>query len=281
LLPRYFRLGLIYILLIALAFLFIFPFYDMLIGSFMDDSDLFSKNPSFWPKEGFDLAGYIELLTRYNFARPLFNSFLMATVRTVGTLFFCSLAGFAFAKRQFPGRDALFFAMLATMILPTQITLIPWYLLMVKTLGWSDTFWPFWIPLWATAFGIFLMRQFISSTIPDEVLEASYIDGASVFGSFIRIVLPVMGPALAVLGILAFVESWNDFLGPMLLLHKPEMMTAPLALVAFQGSSRVAPKYSMLFAGSVLSTLPLIILFFLFQRRLIAGIMSGAIKGGG
>jgi multiple sugar transport system permease protein len=125
------------------------------------------------------------------------------------------------------------------------------------------------------------MRQFIAATIPDELLEASYIDGASVFGSFVRIVLPVITPALAVLGILAFVESWNDFLGPLLLLHDPEIVTAPLALVAFQGSSRVAPKYSMLFAGSVLSTLPLIILFFAFQRRLIAGIMSGAIKGGG
>jgi multiple sugar transport system permease protein len=140
---RYTSRFFIYLLLIVLAFLFIFPFYDMFVGSFMDDTDLFSKNPSFWPKDGFDLGGYVELLARYNFARPLLNSFIMATVRTVGTLFFCSLAAFAFAKRKFPGRDVLFFAMLATMILPTQITLIPWYLLMVNTLKWSNSYLPF------------------------------------------------------------------------------------------------------------------------------------------
>lgn len=271
---------LLYVMLISFAFIFVFPFYDMLVGSFMDDTDLFSKHPSFWPKNGFDLKAYANLMELYNFWRPLLNSFYMAGVRTLGVLFFCSLAGFAFAKRRFPGRDKLMFVMLATMMLPYQATIIPWYLLMVKIFRWTDTFWPFWIPAWANAFGIFLMRQFIAASVPDEMLEAAVIDGCSVFGAFIRVVVPVVTPALSVLAILTFVQGWNEFLGPLLILSDANKVTAPLALVAFRGSQRYGPRYSMLFAGSTLSTLPLLAVFFAFQRQLISGIMSGAIKGG-
>jgi len=281
LIPRIITRLLIYILLIIFLLIFAFPFYDMIVGSFMRDTDLFGKNPNLWPKRGFDIQSYLDLFARFNFWRPLVNSFVMATGRTLGTLFFCSLAGFTFAKRRFPGRDKLFFAMLATMMLPYQMTMIPWYLLMVKVLKWTDTYLPFWIPMWATAFGIFLMRQFISASVPDELLDAAAIDGCSVFATFRRVVLPIVTPGLAVLAILTFVESWNEFLGPLLILNDPNTYTAPLALAAFQGSSRVAPRYSMLFAGSTLSTLPLLIVFFSFQRQLVSGIMSGAIKGGG
>jgi cellobiose transport system permease protein len=197
----------------------------------------------------------------------------------VGALFFCSLAGFAFAKRRFPGRDKLFVFMLLTMMLPGQITLIPWYLLMVQTLQWGNTYWPFWLPDWAYAFGIFWMRQYIMATIPDEMLEAAAIDGASVFGSFVRIVLPLVAPGMAVLGILNFVEGFNLFLGPLLILTDPEKITAPLALANFKGSTIIAPRYSLMFAGSTLATIPLLIIFFSFQRQLISGIMSGAVKG--
>ncbi len=270
-----------YILLLIFAVIFVFPFYDMVIGSFMDDNDLFGLHPTFWPREGFDVDAYRELFAVYNFWRPLLNSVYVAAVRTVGTLFFCSLAGFTFAKRQFPGRDKLFFLMLATMMLPSQATIIPWYLLMIKVLKWADTYWPFWVPVWATAFGIFLMRQFIAASIPDEMIEAAAIDGCSVFGTFVRIVLPLVKPGLAVLGIITFVNGWNIFLEPLLILSDPDKFTAPLALVAFQGSQRYAPRYAMLFAGSTLSTIPLLVVFFAFQRQLISGIMSGALKGQG
>jgi ABC-type glycerol-3-phosphate transport system permease component len=279
--PRIITRVFLYILLIFCAVAFMFPFYDMVIGSFMDDNDLFSSHPNFWPQDGFDLDAYRDLFAIYNFWRPLFNSFYMSTVRTVGTLFLCSLAGFTFAKRHFPGRDKLFFIMLATMMLPYQATIIPWYLLMVKVLKWTDTYWPFWIPAWATAFGIFMMRQYVASSVPDELLDAAAIDGCSVFGTFTRVVLPIIMPGLSVLAILTFIQSWNEFLGPLLILGDPDKYTAPLALVAFRGSQRVAPRYAMLFAGSTLSTLPLLIVFFVFQRQLISGIMSGAIKGGG
>lgn len=280
LIPRYVSRFFIYVILIIMLIIFVFPFYDMVVGSFMDDTDLFGKYPTVWPKEGFDVESYIDLFRVYNFWRPLVNSFVMSTGHTLGVLFFSSLAGFAFAKRRFPGRDKLFFIMLGTMMLPYQMTIIPWYLLMVKVLKWTDTYLPFWIPVWATAFNIFLMRQYIASSISDELLEAATIDGCSVFGTFLRVVLPVSTPGLAVLAILSFVGSWNEFLGPLLILNDPNRFTAPLALVAFRGSPRVAPRYSMLFAGSTLSTLPLIIAYFVFQRQLISGIMSGAIKGG-
>jgi cellobiose transport system permease protein len=262
------------------ALIFVFPFYDMFIGSFMEDSALFSKTPNLWPKSGFDASSYVELLTEMGYGRPLINTFYLAGVRTLGTLFFSALAGFAFAKRDFPGRDEFFFVMLATMMLPRQITLIPWYLLMTQVFKWTDTYWAFWVPAWASAFGIFWMRQYIASSIPDELLEAATIDGCSVFGTFRRVVLPNIAPGMAVLGILTFVQSSNLFLGPLLLLSDPKWITAPLALANFKGTTRVAPRYSLMFAGSTLATFPLIVIFFVFQRQLISGIMSGAIKGG-
>lgn len=269
-----------YLLLIIFAIVFVFPFYDMFIGSFMKDSDLFSSTPTLWPMDGFDPSSYVELLTEMGYARPLVNTFYLAMVRTVGTLFFSALAGFTFAKRDFPGRNTLFFAMLGTMMVPQQATLIPWYLLMVKVFKWTDTYWGFWVPAWASAFGIFWMRQYIASSIPDEMLEAATIDGCSVFGTFRRVVLPNITPGMAVLGILTFVQSSNLFLGPLLLLNDPKRITAPLALANFKGTTVVAPRYSLMFAGSTLATFPLVIIFFAFQKQLISGIMSGAIKGG-
>lgn len=271
--------ALLYIVLLIFAAIFILPFYSMFVGSFMSDTALFSSTPQFWPKDGFDTRAYGELFQEIGFGRPLFNSFYVAAIRTIGVLFFSSLAGFAFAKRRFPGRDKLFAAMLLTMMLPGQITLIPWYLLMVKTLGWADTYWPFWVPVWASAFGIFWMRQYIASTIPDEMLEAAAIDGASVFGTFMRIVLPLIAPGMAVLGILDFVQGFNEFLGPLLILTSPDKITAQLALANFKGTTIIAPRYTLMFAGSALATLPLLIVFFLFQKQLISGIMSGAVKG--
>lgn len=269
----------LYAFLIVCALIFIFPFYSMFIGSFMTDTALFSRNPQYWPRDGFRTEAYVQLFTQLGFGRPLFNSFYMAAVRTVGSLFFCSLAGFIFAKRRFPGRDKLFVFMLITMMLPGQITLIPWYLLMVKTFQWADTYWPFWIPEWAYAFGIFWMRQYIMTTIPDEMLEAAAIDGSSLWGSFWRIVLPLIAPGMAVLGILNFVEGFNQFLGPLLILTDPNTITAPLALANFRGTTIIAPRYTLMFAGSTLATLPLIIVYFAFQKQLVSGIMSGAVKG--
>ena len=269
--------ALFYLLMIFLAVIFLFPFYTMIIGSFMPLSELFSFTPNLWPKNP-TLDNYAALMKQFPYPRYLFNSFALAAGQTVGVLFFCSLAGFTFAKRQFPGREALFLVMLTSIMIPSQSTLIPWYLLMAK-LGWLNTFLPLWIPWWAPAFGIFLMRQFIVSTIPNELLEAATTDGCSVFGLYWRIVLPIMIPAITILGLLNFISSWNDFLYSLLVFNSDIMRTAPLALALFLGSATSTPQYTWLFAGSVLATLPLIILYFVFQRQLMEGIMSGALKG--
>jgi ABC-type glycerol-3-phosphate transport system permease component len=269
---------LLYLLLIVFAALFLFPFYTMFVGSFMRNEQLFTFTPNIWPKEGLQFHNYRDLFQELPFDRNVFNSLALATGQTVGVLFFCSLAGFTFAKRRFPGRDALFVIMLATMMLPYQSTLIPWFLLMVK-LHWTNTFWPLWIPWWAPAFGVFLMRQFIVASVPDELVEAAIMDGASLFGIYWRVVVPVITPALSVLGILNFMNAYNDFLYSLLVLSKAHMYTAPLALALFRGSQITAPRYTLMFAGSTLATLPLLIVFFVFQRRLMEGIMSGAIKG--
>ena len=280
LVPKLIGRILLYTFLILLAVFFLFPFYDMFIGSFMQDSDLFSRHPNIWPPNGFDVTNYTKLFRELGFGRPLFNSFYIATVQTLGAVFFCSLAGFAFAKRRFPGRDRLFAIMLLTMMLPYQATLIPYYLLMVKIFKWSDTYWPFWLPAWAGAFGIFLMRQFISSSVPDELLEAATIDGCSVIGSFFRIVVPVVLPGISVLAILTFLPAFNDFLLPLLILSAPSKITAALALANFKGTTIIAPRYSLMFAGSACVTAPLLAFYFAFQKQLISGITSGALKGG-
>lgn len=273
-----FARGALYAVLLLLAVIFLFPFYAMTVGSFMQLSDLFSSfTPSLIPSHP-TLDSYIQLFRQFPYVRYLFNSFALAGGQTVGVLFFCSLAGFAFAKRRFPGKDALFFIMLTSMMIPGQSTLIPWYLLMAR-LHWLNTFLPLWIPWWAPAFGIFLMRQFIVASIPDELIDAARADGCSIFGLYWRVVLPVIAPSLTVLGILNFFTAWNDFLYSLLVFSQRIMRTAPLALALFLGSSTSTPQYTWLFAGSVLATLPLVILFFIFQRRLMEGIMSGAIKG--
>jgi ABC-type glycerol-3-phosphate transport system permease component len=269
---------LVYALLVLFAIIFLFPFYTMFVGSFMRNEQLFTFTPNIWPKDGFQLQNYRDLFAELPFGRNVLNSLILATGQTVGVLFFCSLAGFTFAKRRFPGRDALFLLMLSTMMLPYQSTLIPWFLLMVK-LHWLNTFLPLWIPWFAPAFGIFLMRQFIAASVPDDLVEAAVMDGASLFGIYWRVILPVSTPALTVLGILNFMNAYNDFLYSLLVLSKTHMYTAPLALALFRGSQITAPRYTLMFAGSVLATLPLLVVFFLFQRRLMEGIMSGAIKG--
>jgi ABC-type glycerol-3-phosphate transport system permease component len=269
--------ALTYALTVLLAIVFLFPFYTMIVGSFMPLNDLFSFTPNFWPPHP-TLDNYTQLFKQFPYFRYLFNSFSLAAGQTAGVVFFCSLAGFVFAKRQFPGRDALFLIMLITIMIPGQSTLIPFYLLMSQ-LGWLNTFLPLWIPFWAPAFGIFLMRQFIVSTIPNELLDAATTDGCSLWGLYWRIVVPIMLPAITILALLNFINAWNDFLYSLLIFNSEDMRTAPLALALFLGSSTTTPQFTWLFAGSVLATLPLVALYFLFQRQLMEGIMSGALKG--
>jgi cellobiose transport system permease protein len=276
---------LIYVLLIILTIFFMFPFYTMVIASFMPRNALNSVTPNLWPNP-FITSNYTALFTgeinpdlvvKTPFLRALFNSLVLAIGQTVPALLLTSLIGFVFAKRRFPGKGFLFIFVLITMMLPYQSTIVPFFLLMSR-LGWINTFLPLWIPWWAPAWGVFLMRQFIQATIPNELIDAAAIDGASVWGMYWRIVLPLIGPIMAVLGILNFMNSWNDFIYSNIIMNDPNMITVPLLLNLFKGATLTVPEYGVMAAGSVIATIPLVIVFFIFQRWLISGIMSGAIK---
>jgi len=275
---------LIYLILLILALFFMFPFYTMFVASFMERDALNSVDPNLWPNP-FIIENYINLFTGNigvsnlgsSFLRAMFNSAALAIGQTVPALFFTSLVGFVFAKRKFPGRNILFIFILVTMMLPYQSTIVPFFLLVSK-LGWINTFWPLWIPWWAPAFGIFLMRQTIQATIPDELIDAAALDGATLFGTYWRIVLPLIKPMLAVFGILNFMNAWNDYIFSNIFLSSADMRTIPLLLSLYKGSGLSAPEYGVMSAGSVLATIPLLIIFFVFQRWLVSGIMSGALK---
>ncbi len=276
---------LIYLLLGLLALFFVFPFYAMLVASFMPRNALNSVKPNLWPNP-FIIDNYVSLFSgvvgedikiKTTFLRALFNSMALAVGQTIPALFFTSLVGFVFAKRRFPGRNVLFIAVLVTMMLPYQSTIVPFFLLMSR-LGWINTFWPLWIPWWAPAFGVFLMRQVIMATIPDDLVDAASIDGASLFGIYWRVVVPLITPVLAVFGILNFMNAWNDYIYSNIVLNSADMYTMPLLLALFKGATLSVPQYGVMAAGSVIATIPLVIIFLVFQRWLISGIMSGALK---
>src|SRR5918997_4614768 len=179
-----------YLFLAAVAVVCLIPFYFMLVGSLMDEGEMFKIPPRFWPQEVI-FENYRELFRRFPFLTYLRNSAIVSVGQTVGVLFCCSLAGYVFAKRRFPGRNGLFLFVLATSVLPSgQTTIIPFYLLMVK-FGWIDTFWPLIVPWWAPPLSIFLMRQYISAGIPDDLIDAARIDGSGLFGTYWRILLPL------------------------------------------------------------------------------------------
>jgi ABC-type glycerol-3-phosphate transport system permease component len=275
----------IFVLLTILALFFVFPFYAMVVASFMQRNALNSVTPNLFPNP-FILDNYTSLFTgvvgtdikmKTPFIRALFNSIALATGQTIPALFFTSLVAFIFAKRRFPGRNFLFLFVLLTLMLPYQSTIVPFFLLVTR-MGWINTFWPLWVPWWVPAFGVFLMRQVIAATIPDELLDAAAIDGASLFGTYWRIVLPLIQPVLVVFGILNFMNAWNDYIYSNIFLNSENMYTVPLVLALFKGATLSVPQYGVMAAGSVIATIPLVIIFFTFQRRLISGIMSGALK---
>ena len=201
---------------------------------------------------------------------------IVAALIAVGQAFLCSLAGFAFAKMTFRGRDVLFLVLVLTMTVPAQLAVIPQYMI-ISRLGWVDTLQALVVPGLVSAFGIFWMRQHISATISDELLQAARMDGANSWQIFARIAFPVVRPAAAVLGLLGFVNAWNDFLWPFIVLKSPDMYTAQIAIKALQ--SNISVDLGLAMAGSFLVTIPLLVLFAFFGKQMVSGIMDGAFKG--
>lgn len=268
----------VYLLLSAVTVVMVAPFYFLVSGSLMDRGEMFQIPPRLWPVEPI-WDNFRIIFSDYNFATYLRNSVIVSVSQTVGVLFFSSLAGFVFAKRRFPGRDWLFVFVLITAAMPSgQTTIIPFYLLMVK-FNWIDTFWPLIIPWWAPPLSIFLMRQYISGGIPDELIDASRLDGTGLLGTYFRVVVPLSIPGLVVIGIMQFVAIWNDFLYSLLVLKSENMRTATLAIAELSTRTQAATLYGPLFAGIVVVTIPPVLLYFIFQRRLTSGLLSGSIRG--
>jgi multiple sugar transport system permease protein len=264
------------IVLLALgALITIAPFYFMFVFATHGRAEIFQLPPPVWFGDNAP-TNYESLVERTPFWRNLWNSLYLAVMSTVTTLFFCSLAGFAFAMYSFKGRELMFSVVLATLLIPGTLNIVPFALIM-QALGWIDTPRALWVPGMASAFGIFLMRQYIGSAIPRELVEAARIDGASEFGIYRRVILPLCTPALATLGLVTFINSWNNFLGPLIIFRSAETFTAPLALRSIQGL--VNTDWGALMFGVALTVVPLIVVFVFAARQLIDGLTSGALKG--
>ena len=266
---------LLYVLLIAISLFMLLPFLWMLSTSLKLPEDVFGYPPVFFSERS-TLLNYEYLLREKNLVLIVGNTFFVALSGTLLSLFFCSLGGYGFAKYKFPGRTALFSFLLATMIIPSAVTMVPNFVIM-RGLGWIDTFWPLIVPGAANAFGIFFMRQYIAS-ISDELLDAARIDGAQEFGIYWRVIVPIIVPGLISLGLIFFMSSWNNYLGPLIFLKSPEKFTLPLAIFSFGGAVGLT-NYTVQMAMSVISLIPLLIIFLVFQRRFVEGITAGAVKG--
>ena len=264
-----------YLLVGVAAFAALFPLYWMFVVASTDTATAYKMPPEIVP--GGNLLQHTELvLTTVPFLQSILNSLIVATAIGVGQALLCALAGFAFAKLRFRGSNVLFLLVVLTMTVPTQLAIIPQYMI-VSWLGWVDTLQAVTVPGLASAFGIFWMRQHISATISDELMHAARIDGASTWQIFWRIALPIVRPAAFVLGLFGFVSAWNDFLWPFVVLKSPERFTAQIAIKALQTQLQVDLGLAM--AGSFLATLPLLVLFVVVGRRMVAGILDGAFKG--
>jgi ABC-type glycerol-3-phosphate transport system permease component len=262
--------------LLLTAVYMMLPFLWMLSTSLKPQDQIFTHPPRLVSPD-MNLDAYKELLQKRNILRIVANTFVIAASATALQLFFCSLGGYGFAKFKFRGREQMFGLLLATMIIPFSITLIPLYVIMVR-FRWIDTFWPLIIPGAASAFGIFFMRQYVS-TISDELIDAARIDGASEFAIYSRIIVPIIVPGLVSLGLIFFMASWNSFLFPLVILKSPSNFTLPIAIRSMVGGVIGRPVYHLQMAASVISIIPLLIIFLVFQRRFTEGITAGAMAG--
>lgn len=265
---------LIYVLLLLAALISLFPFYWMFVIGSQTTAAVNQFPPVMIPGSRF-LLNAENVLERIRFFRGLLNSLVVSGSITLSVLFFSSLAGFAFAKLKFYGRTFLFVFIVATMMIPMQLGLIPQYMI-ISHFGWLDSFKAVIVPAMVSAFGVFWMRQYIASAIPDELMEAGRIDGCSNFRLYAGIVLPAIRPALATLGIVTFMQQWNDFLWPLVVLKDQRVHTIQIMLRLLNDAYYT--DYAMVLAGTFMATLPILIIFLIFSKQFIAGITEGAVK---
>lgn len=263
-----------YPFLIGVLLLSSFPVYWTFTIASQTNEAVGQTPPPFLPGGNF-LANARRVFDTVDFAKALVNSVIVSSAITASTLLFCSLAGFAFAKLRFRGRDALLLVVLATMMCPVQLGVIPLYMQM-QALGWAQHLIAVIVPTAVTGFGVIFMRQYTIQAVPDELLEAGRIDGCTSWGLYWHVVVPALRPAMAVLGLLTFMQAWNDFMWPLIVLS-PQNPTVQVALSTLAAGHYM--DYTLVLAGTALATLPILVVFAVFGRRIIGGVMEGAVKG--
>jgi cellobiose transport system permease protein len=265
-----------YVALVVTILLSAFPLYWMFVVGSSTDEELAKIPPSVLPSNHF-MDNVRDVFAQDNayFAQSIINSLIVTIIITVSVLFFCSLAGFAFAKLKFRGREALLVVLIATMTIPTQVGQVALFIIIGK-LDWNNSLQAVIVPGLVTAFGVFYMRQYIEDAIPDELVEAARVDGASTFRIYWNVVMPTLRPAAGVLGLLTFVGTWNDFQWPFIVLFGGDTYTVQVSLSSLAAGQFIV--YSRMMAGAVLATIPLIVVFVLAGKQIVAGIMEGAVK---
>jgi multiple sugar transport system permease protein len=266
---------LLFIVLLGGSVLMLIPFVWMITTSLKEQAAVFAYPPQ-WIPNPVMFDNYVRAWTMFPMGTAYLNSFKISILVTIGTLFSCSMAGYAFAKMEFRGKRLFFIALLATIMIPGQVTLIPTFL-WFKQINWLNTHWPLIIPpLLTNAFGVFLLRQYMNS-IPNELEDAGRIDGLSPWGIYWSIVLPNSKPALAALGIFTFLYHWNNFLGPLIYLNSVEKYTLPLMVASFQGL--YGTDWTLLMAASCITLFPVLVVYLFAQRYFIEGITLSGLKG--
>lgn len=263
----------LFLVIVLGAFIMILPFIWMVVTSLKEENQVFTWPPQWIPRP-ITIQSYIRIFNIMPLLKYILNTIFVATIVTLGVLFFSSLAGFAFSKYTFPGRDLIFFILLSTLMIPGQVTLIPVFLI-VKSLGWLNSYLALIVPALGDVFGIFLMRQFIS-TIPTELIDAARIDGCSEFRIYRSILLPLIKPALATLGIFVFMGQWNNLFWPLIVINEESMKTLQLGLAGLRGTWM--SDWSATMAGATVATIPIIVIFLFLQKYFIEGLTLTGMK---
>ncbi len=261
-----------WILLLLGGLTMVMPFVFMLATSLKDNSEIYDL--ALLPKSP-TLDNYIAILSTSRFPRWFAVSAIVATATTVSVLFFDSLVGYTLAKFRFRGRGLVFVLILSTLMIPTEMLVIPWYV-MAKSMGWLDTVWGIMFPGMVTGFGVFLMRQFFTG-VPDELIDAARVDGLNEFGIFWRVALPLVTPALSALAIFTFLGNWTAFLWPLIVTTSPNLYTVPVGLASLSGEFQT--DWEMIMTGASIAVLPTLVVFMVLQRNIITGIMMTGLKG--
>jgi len=264
----------IYAFLLIGALSIAIPYVWMFVTSIKPVEEVQSYPPSFIVKNP-TLLPYEDLFRIIPIMRYIWNSVYVAATVTIANIFFCSLAGYAFAKHRFWGRDKIFFILLGSLMIPWQVNMISGFILMRK-FGWLNSYNSLIIPAMAGVFGVFLCRQFIMS-IPDDLVDAAKIDGCGEFTIYRLVILPLIKPILATLAIFTFLQQWNNFIWPLLVINSSEMRTLPLALSVLNG--QFGTRFAMVMAGAVVATAPMLIVFFVFQKYFMRGVVLTGLKG--